>query len=48
MLDSTLREDYEIHINSDGVFYIGYSASCKVCGFYKEFNRTENVVLNGK
>jgi hypothetical protein len=40
-LEDTLREDYEIGINSDGVFRVSYSCSCHDCGFSFEFKREE-------
>lgn len=29
----TLREDYEIGVDSDGVFRLNYGCSCERCGF---------------
>jgi len=31
-LEETLREDYELGIQSDGKFFISFGCSCKVCG----------------
>lgn len=41
----TLREDYELGINVDGIFYMRYHSSCDSCDFEykKEFSEpTEN------
>lgn len=32
-LRETLREDYETFMDSDGLFFVGYSCSCDVCNF---------------
>lgn len=29
----SMREDYEIGIDEDGLFYVDYRASCEWCGF---------------
>lgn len=31
--NTTLREDYEIGVNTDGVLEISYGCSCRECGF---------------
>lgn len=41
-LDTTLREDYNLGINSNGEFEIDYSASCQ-CGFKHRFNHKEKI-----
>lgn len=44
-LGETLREDYELFIAQTKRFYIGYTASCSVCGFNKEFKHEEILKL---
>lgn len=41
-LKQTLREDYEVGIH-DGEFSISYSASCSVCKFQFEYDKTEEI-----
>ncbi len=41
--DDTLREDYEIGINTDGEFYAIYSGRCETCGFSFTFKKTEDA-----
>lgn len=41
-LKQTLREDYEVGIH-DGVFSISYGASCDVCKFKFEYDKTEEI-----
>ena len=43
VIESTLREDYEIGVCEDGEFFVSYSASCSVCGFKFSFKHTEKV-----
>jgi|AntAceMinimDraft_10_1070366.scaffolds.fasta_scaffold74663_1 hypothetical protein len=43
--DETLREDYEIYMNKDGVLTISYSCSCGKCGFEYEFDKKIQVEL---
>lgn len=44
-LDSeTLREDYEIGMQSDGEFFFDYGCSCSVCGF-SHSKKVEEQVL---
>ena len=31
--DATLREDYEVGVDTDGFFYLSYSCGCDKCGF---------------
>ena len=42
-LQPTLREDYEIYTDSDGVFTVSYGCSCSVCNFRHEFNHEERL-----
>jgi hypothetical protein len=43
-LDDTLREDYEIGVDSDGCFDISYSCSCTKCDFRYTFKHSDKVV----
>ena len=40
----TLREDYWLYTNEDGVFEVSYGCSCDVCGFSFQFNHKEKVI----
>ena len=42
-LERSLREDYEYHIDSDGVFHAHYRAHCSDCGFRFSFDHSESV-----
>ena len=42
----TLREDYEIFIGEEGLFYVSYTASCEVCGFEHSFNNEEQLKVS--
>lgn len=42
--DDTLREDYGIGIDSDGEFFVRYSASCENCGLTYSFDYDYQVV----
>ena len=42
-LAETLREDYEMVIREDGLFYISYSAGCEICGFSHSFEHDEQL-----
>ena len=44
-LTETLREDYEIYMEDDGLFSVEYSASCDTCGFKYNFNHSEQVEI---
>lgn len=39
----TLREDYEMFIGEDGLFYVSYSAGCDICGFEHRFKHEEQL-----
>ena len=41
----TLREDYDIYIDVNGNFYIGYIGRCKACGFKHEFKHEETLSI---
>lgn len=40
---STLREDYEIGVDRNGLFYINYGCSCSACGFSFSFKHEEQT-----
>ena len=40
----TLREDYEMFTDSDGVFYLKYSCSCSVCHFHFEYTYQKDLL----
>jgi hypothetical protein len=44
-LDSTLREDYELGVDDDGVFRIDYHCSCNKCGFVWTCKREEKIAI---
>ena len=44
-IDTTLREDYEFHLDTDGTFTARYRGRCEPCGFEYAFNHTEQVPL---
>jgi len=39
--DETLREDYEIYMDNDGILTISYGCFCEKCGF--EFNFDKKI-----
>lgn len=41
-LKETLREDYELGIEDNGMFIVIYRASCSVCDFKFEFRHSES------
>ena len=43
-LQETLREDYEMHTDLDGLFYVNYSCGCDECGFEHEFHHKQQLV----
>lgn len=45
VLEETLREDFEIKIDEEGVFNIGYYCSCDRCGFKYSFQKNDPVDL---
>ena len=40
-VDATLREDYEIWTEEDGMFTVIYSCGCRECGFGFKFRHDE-------
>jgi hypothetical protein len=44
-LQATLREDYEMHTNESGQFYVSYHCGCEKCGLEFRFEHTEQVPL---
>lgn len=45
-LEDTLREDYELGICSDGMFYVSYRGSCEKCNFGHVFKRSDKIKLD--
>lgn len=43
ILKETLREDYEMHTDHDGLFYVNYGCRCDVCGFQHKFDHKEQL-----
>lgn len=44
LIDEEMREDWEIGMDDDGEFSVGYSASCQSCGFTFCFEHSENAL----
>ena len=44
LLDDDLREDWEIGMNDDGNFSVGYYASCNCCDFTFKFKHEERAL----
>lgn len=44
----TLREDYQIGIGANFVFYVLYQCECQECGFRFEYKHEQKVPLTGK
>lgn len=42
-VETSLREDYEIGVDSDGEFSISYSCHCSKCGFKFEYKYSQDV-----
>jgi hypothetical protein len=42
-LDETMREDYELGVDSKGVFGVSYSASCQECAFVFRFKHEQKT-----
>lgn len=42
--EETLREDYEMHTDNAGLFYVSYSCRCDECGFQHKFHHDEQLV----
>lgn len=42
-LPESLREDWELGVEEDGRFYIGYTASCQDCGYRFNFQHEQNT-----
>ena len=40
---NTLREDWGISTNENGMFYVSYTCGCTACGFGFEFNHEQKV-----
>jgi hypothetical protein len=46
-LQETMREDYELGVDEDGKFSVGYRALCEECGFEFSYKHTEDA-MKGK
>jgi len=44
-LDDTLREDYEIRVDSNGIFHVDYLASCTDCNFSFRYQHKEKTKI---
>lgn len=44
----TLREDYEIGTDKDGIFEINYGCSCSTCGFNYEYIFSLDILNKAK
>ena len=40
----SLREDYEISVDSDGTFRVSYCCSCQECGFEWKYKHEDDVL----
>ncbi len=38
-----LREDYEIGVGANGLFFVSYSCHCRACGFKHKFKHEEQL-----
>lgn len=47
-LEDTLREDYQIGVDEDGQFAVGYRASCEQCNFVFRFDHTQSAMGQSK
>ena len=45
MIQPTLREDYEIGVDEKGMFGVGYTCTCNVCGFKFRFEHQEKLSI---
>jgi len=43
--EPTFRETFDIGMEEDGSFSVGYSGDCTVCGYSHRFEHTEEVPL---
>ena len=42
-IEETMREDYEIGVDEDGVFNVDYFCSCAKCGFKYAYKHSESA-----
>jgi len=42
-IKNTLREDYELGVDADGIFYVDYSCACTTCTFKHLFNDNQQL-----
>jgi hypothetical protein len=45
-LQETLREDYELYTDEDGMFHISYSCRCSECGFNHKFKHEKQLFIS--
>ena len=45
IFEESMREDYEIGVESDGEFSVSYSCCCQTCGFLFKFKHEEKVEI---
>lgn len=43
-IEATLREDYELGVDTDGEFSVSYSCHCSKCGFKFEYKYSQDVI----
>jgi len=41
--EDSLREDYEIGMDTDGIFYVRYTGACNSCDFKFSYKHDEKV-----
>ena len=41
--ESTLREDFEVWTDKDGVFHVSYHCECEVCGLDFSYKHEEQI-----
>ncbi len=42
--EHTLREDYEVWTDEDGVFTVDYRCGCAICKFHFEYKYTQELI----
>ena len=47
-MPESLREDWELHTNGLGIFFVNYGCYCEECGFKFCFDKTINTLLGSK
>ncbi len=46
MVDSSLREDYEVYTTVEGKFYVSYSCRCENCKWGHDFNHEAMIPID--